>query len=299
MHRLASPATTLAVLFGLLTALSNAVAVTAQHVASQRERGRRHGWARLRFVLRQPLWWAGGLGLVGSLLFQALALNFGSLSLVQPLLISEIVLALVLRRLFAGQSISPASWWAGSLTVLALGLFLILAHPGRGSTSATPAAWREVLVGAASAMALLVVVAVKRSERVAAGCWGTITAIAWALEATLIRSTTQSIVGHGYLGALTHWPLYGFALVGIIGLAAEQTALHVGPLSVAQSCIVIVDPLVSILFGVLLFHEAWPRAGATLGASIAALVVVMLGAGVLMRTVPEVVITPGPRATSD
>ena len=92
----------IAVLFALATALANAIAVATQHVASTATPQAR-GWRLVRNVVRHPLWMVGWLALGGSLVFQALALHFGPLSLVQPMLVSELVMALVLRRLFSGH----------------------------------------------------------------------------------------------------------------------------------------------------------------------------------------------------
>src|SRR5487761_2071065 len=84
----------MAVLFGLLTALANASAVSTQHVASTSGSGHRSGWQLFLFLLRQPLWLLGWVAMACSLIFQALALHFGPLSVVQPLLVSELLMAL-------------------------------------------------------------------------------------------------------------------------------------------------------------------------------------------------------------
>ena len=246
-----------AVVAGLLTATSNAVAVTTQHVASQREKGSHHGWERISFVLRQPLWWVGGLGLTGSLVFQAIALHFGPLSLVQPLLVSEVVLTLVLRRWWLGQSLSPRAWRTSVVTVVTLSLFLLVTSPGTGLVTASPTAWRLVGLGSLVGAGALAMAGTWGSPARRAACWGTVTAVAWAFEAVLIRALSDTIAASGWLTLWRHWPLYGFVVVGVAGLAAEQIALHVGPLRVTQPCIVVLDPLASLLYGVTLFHERW------------------------------------------
>src|SRR5487761_2521861 len=126
----------MAVLFGLLTALSNAVAVTTQHIASTSTSAtqKQSGWRLFLFLLRQPLWLFGWVGMAGSLIFQSLALHFGPLSLVQPLLVSELIIALVLRRVWLHQSIRPATWSVAALTGASLVIFLAAASPVEGGT---------------------------------------------------------------------------------------------------------------------------------------------------------------------
>jgi len=54
--------------------------------------------------------------LVGGFVLRALALHNGLLSLVQNLLVTELVFALVIRRLWIRQSIRPLAWGSAALT---------------------------------------------------------------------------------------------------------------------------------------------------------------------------------------
>ena len=82
-------------------------------------------------TLRHPLWIAGTIADIGGFATHALALRDGPLTLVQPLLVSSAVFALVLRQLLEHR------WprrhelaWAGALAV-GLVLFLTVSTPGR------------------------------------------------------------------------------------------------------------------------------------------------------------------------
>src|SRR5450755_812583 len=87
----------LAVVFALAAALSNAVNLLTQHKASIGAPRRVKGWRLALYLPRQPLWLLGVAAAVGSFVFQALALHNGPMSVVQPLLITELVFGLVLR----------------------------------------------------------------------------------------------------------------------------------------------------------------------------------------------------------
>ena len=65
----------------------------------------------------------------------------------------------------------------------------------------------------------------------------------WAFVATLIKATT-TLTEFGVSGMFTHWPVYALAGVGLMAEILNQAALHVGPLSVSQPFIVIVNPCV-------------------------------------------------------
>src|SRR5580692_4946310 len=111
------------VLFALLTSFTNALAVTLQHIASTSDVEMSKGWTFVKYLLRHPLWLLGWLASCGSLIFQALALHFGPLSLVQPILVTELILALVLRQLWLHQSIRAVTWVAAIATGAGLVIF--------------------------------------------------------------------------------------------------------------------------------------------------------------------------------
>ncbi len=276
----------LSILFALATAAANAVAVTAQHIASTSRRGLSL-WRLVAHLVRHPLWWLGWVGMAASLVGQALALHFGPLSLVQPLLVSELVIALVLRRTWLRQSIRPSAWASALLTVVALAAFLALAAP-HAPAVAPPTARRWLGASGVSALVAVGFAAGGRrgSPRHRAAFFASATAVVWAIEAAFIKATTDVIASSGYGGLFAHWPVYALIVAGVAGLLSEQTALHVGPLQVSQPLIVIVDPLASVVVGVWLYHEHLATSG--LRAPLAAIAFALMAGGVIVlsRTAP-------------
>lgn len=278
-------ATTLAVLFALLTALSNASAVTLQHVATTA--GGLRGWPWIRHLLRHPLWLLGWVAMLGSLVFQAIALHNGPLSLVQPILVTELVMALLVRRLWRRQRLSALAWGSALVTCLALATLLRLLDPRVGSGVPSATAWATSLSITTVVVAVLVSVARGRSAAWRAGCFASATAILWALEATMIKSATDALTSGAVPGLLRSWSLYGLIVVGVAGLVTEQLALREGPLRVSQPLIVILDPLASVLFGVLVFRESVAHTPLALVSAGAAALLVAWGVVVLTASVPE------------
>lgn len=287
MHGALSTDHALALAFALCTALANALALMFQHLGSTNTRGTAKGWRLVGQLLRQPLWLAGWLGLLGSLVFQALALHFGPLTEVQPLLVTELVMALLLRRLWLGQRVSQRAWWSALVTVGGLAVFLSAGSPTGRTLVPTTTSWFAPVGACLVAVALLVGFARTGSPARRAACFGAATGVTWALEATLIKAVTNTLVRHGVLGALAHWTLYGFVLVGVMGLLVEQAALHVGPLRAAQPMIVAVDPVVSVALGLWLYGERLHPGLTRLTLAGAGLAIAIAGVVWLTQSVPS------------
>ena len=274
------------VLFALLTSLTNAAAVTLQHIASTSDATKSKGIRFAMYLVRNPLWLLGWLALFGSLVFQALALHVGPLSLVQPILVTELVLALLLRQVWLRQSIRVVTWLSALVTAVGLITFLVVTSPRASSFVPTTSAWTWPTVVCGVGAGLLVVLAQTGSPARRAALFASATAVIWALEATFIKATTDTISAFAVSGALSRWPIYALIVAGIAGLFCEQAALHVGPLSVSQPIIVIVDPVVSVALGVWLYHEHLRSGVLHLGVGLIAFAVMCAGVVALTKTSP-------------
>jgi len=245
------------ILFALLAAFSNALNVVMQHIASIGDPKHSKGWRFVRYLLSNPLWLLGWVALAGAFLFQAAALHNGAMSVVQPLLVTELVFALVLRWLWLHQSIRPLTWWAAAATCASLALFIAMAEPNGGSTLPTSGAWVSATAATAGVATLLALFGIGGSPARRAALLGASASALWALVATFIKATTDTLTQFGVSGMFTHWPLYALAITGLAAEFLNQAALHVGPLSISQPFIVIVDPIVSIALSVWIFGETF------------------------------------------
>ena len=72
--------------------------------------------------------------------------------------------------------------------------------------------------------------------------YATAASITWALMAAFIKATTDVLTTSGLVGTLERWPVYALVASAVLGSVLEQAALQVGPLSVSQPLIVVVDP---------------------------------------------------------
>jgi drug/metabolite transporter (DMT)-like permease len=105
--------------------------------------------------------------------------------------------------------------------------------------------------------------------------------------AVFLKSVTDTLAAFGLGGMLARWPIYALAAAAISATLLEQTALHVGPLSVSQPVLVITDPFASIVLSVWLFDERFTNSPAKIAVAVVAFVVMAAGVAVLTRTAPH------------
>jgi drug/metabolite transporter (DMT)-like permease len=275
-----------AILFALAAAFSNGLNMVTQHIASISDPGHSKGWRFVRYLASNPLWLFGWVALAGSFIFQALALHNGQMSVVQPLLVTELVFALVLRRFWIRQQIRDVTWWAAAVTCGSLALFVAVSEPTGGNAQPTSSAWIGATAAAGGAAVVLAFIGRTGSPVRRAAALGAATAILWALVATFIKAMTDTLTQFGIVGMFTHWPVYALIVVSIVAEILDQTALHVGPLSISQPFIVIVDPIVSIVLSVWIFAEVFTENAFRLSVGIVSFGVMCAAAAVLARTAP-------------
>jgi hypothetical protein len=276
----------MAVVFALLAALSNAVNVTTQHIASTADPRRSSGWRLVLYLFRNPLWLFGWVALAAAFAFQALALHDGLVSVVQPLLVTELIFALVLRRFWIHQSILLVTWSAAVLTCVGLAVFIVAGEPQGGRPTPTSHHWIVAMVACGAGAAVLTALAQRGSPGWRAALFASAAATIWALEATFIKAATDTLTQFSVAGMFTRWPVYAVAVGGLAGTVLQQAALHVGPLRISQPFLVIIDPIVSIALSVWLFDEHFKPGAGVLAVAAAGFAVMCIGVVLLTQTAP-------------
>jgi len=274
-------------IFALCAAFSNALYVAVQHVASTSGRvGKASGLRLVAYLIRSPLWLFGWAAALAAFVFQAAALNSGELSIVQALLVTELVFGLLLRKVWIRQSIRPAAWGSAVLTCVALAAFVLVDQPQDGTPTPTAHAWAGALAVFGGAAAVTTLAARWGSPRRRAALYAAAAAIVWALVAAFIKTATETLTESGVAAVFSDWPVYALAVGGAAGIVLVQAALHVGPLSVSQPLLVIVDPCVSVILSIWLFQEGYTRGPVVIAGSVVAFIVMCVGVVALTRTAP-------------
>ena len=277
---------TLTIIFALAAALSNAIHLMTQHTASAGVTHEHRNWHLVRYLIRQPLWLLGWAAAAGGFAFQAVALHGGQLAVVQSLLVTELVFALLLRRFWVRQHIAKTAWTAALVTCGALVVFLATAEPHGGHLRPDPPDWIFASAVFGGIVAVLALSARWGSPSRRAALYAIAASITWALMAAYIKATTDVLAHKGVLGTLEHWPLYALIAAAVVGSVLQQAALQVGPLSVSQPLIVVVDPAVAIVLSVWIFDERFTVSALQRLAAGAAFCVMAIGVVVLSRSAP-------------
>ncbi len=278
----------LSIALALASAFCNAVNLVTQHAASTRSPPEVKGWRLGLYLVRQPLWLTGVVAMATAFGLQALALYHGKLSVVQPVLVTELVFSLLLRRAWLGRDIPAGAWAAASVTTVGLGVFLVMAEPQGGHPNATTSAWVAAVATMSGLIGVCVFLAARGSPIRRAVLYGAASGMSWAMLASFVKSTTEDISNKGLAGMLQHGSVYGLIVAGIVGTLVTQAALHVGPLSVSQPLMVSVDPFFSILLGVWLFGEHFRADPGRLVGAVVSFAVMAAGVVLMTETAPRV-----------
>ncbi|MFF6777024.1 DMT family transporter [Streptomyces sp. NPDC012637] len=275
----------LPVLFALCAAFSNALATVLQRRAALTVP--RSDSFRLGLILdlvRRPLWLAGILAVIVAGVGQAAALATGALSLVQPLFVLELPLALLIASVMARERLPGRLWAAVAAVVCGLGAALLAAEPTGNRTRVELDRWVPALVACAVAVVVLAAAGLRRPPgRARAGCLGAATAICYALTAALMKTSMHILGDEGLVAFLTSWQTYAFCVAGIAAVLLLEHAMQGGPLVASQPALTLGDATVSLTLGVLLYGE-YVRTGWWLAPQLAGVALIVVGVFALARS---------------
>ncbi len=206
-------------------------------------------------LVREPLWWAGTLAAVAGYVFQALALAHGSLLLVQPLLVSSLLFALPMSARLCHQRISWADWGWATLLTAALAVFVLVGQPREGHNRAPVPAWTIALMMTVPLVIVCVAAARRAAGRPRAMLLAVPVAVLLGMIAVLTKICTHRFAVAGWQGLLTVPALYV-----LVGLAAaltvvQQAAFHAGALQASVPIMLVGEPIVAVVLGVVVLGE--------------------------------------------
>jgi drug/metabolite transporter (DMT)-like permease len=212
-------------------------------------------------ALRRGIWLAGFALMIASFLLQAIALHFGRLSEVQPILTLELLFLVVVLAVWFRFNVGIREYLGSVAAAGGLAGFLIFANPQGGS--GVPPGWEwGVAAGACSGGMVIAVLLARRGPRWwRAAMFGSASAIGFAFTAALTKAVGNFFASDP-VSIFRHPQTYGLAIFGLLSVFLAQNSFHAGPIVASQSTLVLVDPLTSILIGVGLFGDNLRTAGA-------------------------------------
>ncbi len=248
-----------AIACAVAAAIVYGAATAVQHAAAARTAG--EGVRGLTALLRDPRWLlsVGGDGL--GLLLQVIALAFGPVVLIQPLLVLALPAALAVGWLLGGPRPRGADIGAVAAIVAALAVFFVLiGDPGTG----TPVRVVPALIAAAACLtALSVAIAVRGRSPLRAALLGAAAGAGFGLAGVLINALALEVDNAGLSGLGTARGITALAatlFVGAGAVAATQLSFQLGALGASFPANESVAPVAAVALGAALLHEHVPAA---------------------------------------
>lgn len=267
-----------------IAAFGNALANVMQRRASlERAPGTPFDARFLGGLVRNPTWVLGFSGMVASFGFQAVALDLGALSAVETIITLEVPLTLLVASRVFGGRLTRQEWGAIALMTTGMIVLIVALDPKPGDESNVAGPTYSAAGGATVATILLLIALSRAHPRFATVCLGAAAGTSFGLTATLIKETLGQLDANGVMGMLTTWQTYAAVACGLFGVLLMQWALHTGPLLAAQPGFTLMDPLVSILWGVLVYNER-TRSGGWLVLAAAGGIAIVAGVVNLVRS---------------
>ena len=221
----------MSILFALLGAFSQALTSVLQRLANiAGSDEKRSVWETTLFLIRQPMWLLGMVCMGGTFVFTALALYFGELATVQPILVTELIFTLALRALWLHDRIASRTWGAAALLCAGLFGFLVVAHPQEGHGH-PDAERRGSWPSGAGAWSIVVLLILSRwgSPARRAALLGAAAALVWAIDAAFVKAATEVLAHDGWSGLFVHWPVYAVVVSGVLGHGAARVGVRRRP----------------------------------------------------------------------
>jgi drug/metabolite transporter (DMT)-like permease len=243
-------------LFAIAAAVSNALAsILQRRGAGSIPESKSMRPALVLAVLRRPIWLLGLLSMCASFVFQAAALANGDLALVQPLLLAELPVTLLLAPFFFDVAAGRRAWLGVVGMSAGLAAVLIGAAPSGGQQTASIVAILLTVAATGGLIVCLVLLALRLEGSPRAATFATAAGAGFALTAALMKEAMDELANGGIGGMLESWSLYAMVFAGMVSLFLWQNALQAGTLIAAQPAITLSDPILSSLIGVMVFGE--------------------------------------------
>ncbi|HEX4015444.1 MAG TPA: DMT family transporter [Frankiaceae bacterium] len=272
----------LAAIVALISAFCFAIASVAQHHVAQETQTAQTLNPRLFLQLaKRPLWWAGSFGDLFGFIIQAVALSLGAVALVQPLLVTGLLLAIPLSAAVDKRKVVRAEVYGALLCCAGLAAFLLAAQPSEGNQHVTGNDGLLLLASVGPIVIALVLASrkfhgVARSVALALSA-GTLFAVCSPLLSVVVRD-----LHHAF-----EWPLATIFICGAIGFLLTQNAYQAGSLPAPLACITICEPMVAVTLSVTLLHEHLDAGPVGLCVIVLAVAAVVIGVIMVARNAPD------------
>jgi drug/metabolite transporter (DMT)-like permease len=242
-------------------------------------------------IIGRPVWLAGAGCQTAGWVLQAVALDKGSLIVVQSLTTLSLVIALPLGVRMTKQDVDRRVWLGALGVVVGIVLFLSAGFPKTGTYEPTPSAWWTAGLG--SLVLILILAGIGRNQKRAtkALLFGTAAGICFALQASGTK-VFVTLVGKGLSTILTSWTIWVLIASALGGFVLQQSALKTGVLAPAMASSNAMTLFASVVFGLTIFDETLSDGDSRLALAIIGLGIALVGIALLAGAKPPDQDTP-------
>lgn len=234
-------------------------------------------------LVRRPIWLAGVGAMVAGQILGAVALSAADVALVEPLLATNLIFALLTARLIYRERLTGREWWGAILVSGGVAMYLTVGHPHGGRPVGPGSVRWAAAAGVLLVAAVLVMVGRRRSLRGKALLLGMAAGVLYGVQDVLTRGSLMRL-GNGVAGVMANWQPYALVGVAVIGLLLMQSAFDAAPLPVSLPAVTAAEPLSGIALGVGVFLERLRGSPQTLAAAALGLAILVMGIVLLGRS---------------
>jgi drug/metabolite transporter (DMT)-like permease len=245
----------LAVVLALAGSACFAVAaVTQQGAATHLRAGRAFDPMVLVRLGRRPAWLAGLAAVIAGFALQAAALGLGRLVVIEPVLASGLLFALLLAARRDRRPLSRAEWAAALAVVAGLAVFLAAGQPTGGQRTAGVAVLGVAAGVAAGLTGLGVLLAGHFAGSRRALLFGVSGGVAAGATDALVKTVTVLAAAH-LLAPFADPRLYLLIAVGLLAYTIQQNGYRAAGLAAFLPAFAVIEPVVGSLLGLIIYHE--------------------------------------------
>jgi hypothetical protein len=289
--------TLIAVVAAVVSALFLGIASVADQRSTKQVQTRKALSPRIFADLaRQPLWLAAILANIVGFALQVTALSFGSLALVQPLLVGDLVWAVLISWYLRkraniqrpGGPRADAIMFCGvGATTIGVAGFLAIGRPSAGNNHASLGTLPQLVIFLIIVVGGCLLLGAKKPNlqplALAVAC-----GVCYGVAAFSVKLVTAE-VGHGPGELFTDWPIYILLVVGPAGFLLNQDAFQEGTfLAPVQAILTSADPVISIALGILWLGVHVRNTPGAIAGQVASLLVMIAGIVVTAQHAPQV-----------
>lgn len=244
-------------------------------------------------LLRDRQWWLGSGVAAAGFGLQAAALGFGSVLLVQAILVTSLLFALPIHARANGHRVSRSQWTWAALLAASVVVIVTVGNPTEGHSRASFETWSLVLAVMVPAMIACVVGARILSGAASAVLLALVSGALWGLFAVLTKGVVDRL-GDGPLELIKTPELYAWAVVAVLGTAWQQSSFRAGALTASLPTMTVAEPVVGSVLGIVVLGETL-RPGDAGWVTLAAAFAVMIVATAALARGAAVDVAPSPR----